>query len=97
MNELLVAEILHDIDSSVEVEASGPTVRDLDVLGTEAGDAAGSTCAVHDLRGHEIHRGRTDETGDEQVARLAVELLGSCCRTPSFMTAIRSPIVIAST
>ena len=45
------------------------------MLGTEAGDTAGAPRAVHDLGGHEIHRGRADEAGDEQVPRLTVELL----------------------
>ena len=46
----------------------------------------------------EVHRRRTDEAGDKHVYRMVVKHFrrAACWMTPSFMTTIRSPIVIAS-
>ena len=46
-----------------------------------------------------VHRRRTDELCDENVVRVVVHLLrrAACCSSPAFITAIRSPIVMAST
>ena len=55
--------------------------------------------AVGDLADEEVHRGRPDEPGHEQVlrgARRARPGVPSCWMTPSRITASRSPRVIAS-
>ena len=60
-------------------------------------DGSGELVPLY-LRREEVHRRRADEAGDEQVDRLLVELRGeaTCCSDPFFITATRSPSVIAS-
>ena len=52
-----------------------PAVPDLDVLGPEAGEPGVAAHSLHEVGGHEVHRGRADEPGHEDVDRLRVELL----------------------
>ena len=55
--------------------------------------------AVRERGLDEVHRGRADEGGDEEVDRASKSCCGvaHCCRTPSRRTATRWPSVIAST
>ncbi len=60
----------HAEDHLARRAAQGRARRQLDLVLGEAG------AATLDARRHEVHRGRADERGDEQVARAAEEDLG---------------------
>jgi hypothetical protein len=70
-----------------------------DGVAVDRGDSrAELDAAVDDVGGQQVHGGRADEAGDEDVLRLLGQGRGvpTCCRTPSFRTAMRSPMVRAS-
>ena len=99
VDELLVAEVLDDLDAGREGSAVAARVPDLDVLGPEADEHAVLAEPLDHVPPRRRSSKGADEAADEDVGRARVQLLGvpTCWRTPSRITAMRSPIVIAST
>src|SRR5205807_10117947 len=72
----LVTKVLHDFDARSEFQAVDVPVCQANVLGTEADDAIASA-SVDDRPWYEVHRRGADESCDEHVRRILVEVFRS--------------------